>query len=541
MNKYKKTSPLFLLRRAPSLWWAALLFLMSFPVFSALDETAIHKAVVRIEANGHFASGFLFGGENEVVTSLHAVLPPPNKIEIYCKGIPVEAEVVKFLKEADLVLLRAKSSLGKLGCKPYPHMQQNPTKPNVGDNLTAFGFRGDNRRSAFAKTIQKGSGSPETLEGMVPDTARKTVRDLGMPRADLPLYHISGALFPGLSGGPVFLVSSSELVGIVEGGLDAGVSNHAWLVPVGNLKTLAASPDNSVLPNINPSDYGYSSPSAHRTADNSIEYTDPDASYRWIKRKSRSFEQLLNSADASEGLDELLDDIYPELEEQAGWETVEAAMLNLRFDIYEETDHGLIIAVPAGSSLDVEQYDDDYHFLYVGSDKEDAGFTVDFGSHKILSVSDAEGITVLPSEGRYFAEALDEWMHIYCEDAQIPCYYDDASGTVVDFGNTRKLLRYAYHTKDSELESENYYSINMLVNGEKVMQVVSRTEFSESSAVQQCLNAQSAQSCGKPYWDQVSFLLAARLSSFTNLGVTTSETKLMELEYECSYCATDDD
>lgn len=523
--------------------------LVSLPAFSALDESAIHQSVVRVEANGHFASGFLFGGENHVVTSLHAVLPPPPTIEIYCKGDAVEAEVVKFLKEADLVLLKAKSSLALLGCKPHLEMKTDPNRPGLGTDLAAFGFREDNHRSAFAKTIQKGSGSPETLEGLVSDKARDSVRELGMPRADLPLYHISGGLYPGLSGGPVFHLSTGALVGVVEGGLDAGLSNHAWLVPAGNLANLMASPDNSILPNIDPSEYGYSSPSSKRSVDIVIEYSDPDFSYSWVKTKTRTFKDLLDSSDPSEGLDDLVDEIFPDIQEGTeAWDMVESAMLSLKFDIYEERAHGLIVAVPEGVSLGVEDYADGYHYLSVGDYMSGTSFQIDFGQPNIKEVRDADSNLVSPSEDRYLQQALNDWMYQLCEVSGFTCYFDEQSAKIVDFGENRKLLRFSYYTKNTMYEMVEYYSIGILVNGDRVLQVESTTDYSPppeancldedyiESAVRRCMQTTTTQNCSKPYWDQVAFMLAARLSSFTNLGVTTEETRNIELDYDCEYC-----
>ncbi|MGB5290097.1 MAG: serine protease [Lysobacterales bacterium] len=552
MNLYKKSSRILTLNRVSSSLCGVLFCLVATPSLSALNETAIHQSMVRVEANGHFGSGFLYGGEDHVVTSLHVVLPPPQTIEIYCKGSPVKAEVVKFLIEADLVLLKAKSSLESEGCKPYPGLKEDLNRPNLGEDLAAFGFREDNHSSAFPKLVKKGSGSPETLEGLVSEKAIDSVRKFGIPRADLPLYHISGGLYPGLSGGPVFLLSSGDLVGIVEGGLDAGASNHAWLVPVSNLANLMASPDNSVLPDKDPSEFGYSSPSSKRTPDIVIEYSDPDNSYSWVKTKTRTFEDLLDSSDPSEGLDNLVSEIFPDLKSQEARDTVESAMLSLKFDIYEEREHGLIVAVPAGVSLDVTEYiggdAKGYHFLSVGNRYGGTGFHINYGEPNLGDISDANGQTVLPSEDRYLEQVLHDWMYDLCVVRGYSCYFDKQSAKVVDFGENRKLLRFSYYTKNTMINTVEYNSISVLVSGDRVLQVENQTDYSGppdpdcldddyiESAVRQCMQTTTTQNCGKPYWDQVAFMLAARLSSFTNLGVTTEQTRSIDLNYDCEFC-----
>ncbi len=514
-------------------WLAAMILAFPAPAMSQIPEAKVQqvqRAMVRVVANGHASSGFVYGPDyRQVITALHAVLPQTQDITISCRGVETDAEVVRVLRKADLVLLQASKNLKEFGCATLEDVSFD--KPPLGAELTAFGFRPDNSLSAFSQPLKKGSGDPETLYGLVPDAARNKIVELAMPDANLPLYYVNGSVFPGFSGGPVF-DKGGNLVGVVQGGLDKGLGSHAWLIPAVNIQSLLNPAQGDSLPDINPSEFGFSAPAASNTKDSYIEFSDRGVKYQWVKTKTRSFDELYQTADPALGLDTLLDNILPEVETYAEH--------SLTFDIYEEMNHGLIIAVPEGQALKLDQ--DEYYWALVaeGEDSDTliavpATLTVDHALEG-STYQDSNGREVHPSDDGYFAAYVAHLKQMWAKTGRTMTL-DSGLWNDIRYENGNKILRLGYTLESPDSDYIGYYYESLLVKGEEVLQVEADLDVSADSEVTRCLQEGTADVCGDPYWRQVSFMLAGQLSSFASLGANADRILATE---STEYSAADD-
>ncbi|MEM8498156.1 MAG: serine protease [Pseudomonadota bacterium] len=491
---------------------------------AALNEDAVHDAMIRVLANGNASSGFMWGSpsDNYVVTALHTVLPKTRNIKISCQRNEADARIVKTLRKADLVLLQATESLADLGCKPYKQINKN--RPPLKTPLYAFGFRPDNSRSAFSNSLLKGSGRPETLETMLPDKAVEKMRQLALPDIKLDLYYVDGGVFPGYSGGPVFN-EQGELIGVVQGGLDKGLKSHDWLVPAKYIEELVSSGSTEV-PNIRPSDFGYSSPAATATEANFVAGEIDGVQYKWVKTKTRTLLELLETADPQEGLDKLLEKIFPEIQTQAEQD--------LRFDIYQELTLGQIIAIPANRQLRYIEDDGDWALFAVkkGSSAPSRESSLAFHVNS-YEVTDG-GRVIPPSDPNFFNLAVSEYMKD-CSEDNITCQTDTSNWQILNYGQDGlyKILRIGISEHTDSVTEYSYASL--AVHGDNLFIADSRLKVGQGSNIQQCFDQNTESACGQTFWDDAALMVASHLTSFINTG-STDKTVLSSFDYECDNC-----
>lgn len=499
------------------------------------DERAIHRSLVRIVANGSTSSGFLYGDDNRtVITTLHSVLPPGGTIEVFCRGNPTNAAVKQYLQAADLVLLEAVEDLSALGCAPISGLTVEASAPGSGTDLYAFGFKPGNSRSAFSKKLSKASGDPENLGVLLPDKVLSKIRGPFMPDLRQPLYYVNGGIYPGYSGGPVFN-DQGALVGVVQGGLDKGTSNHDWLVPSSTIASLLAAPEGRQLPDIDPSTFGYSSPPAEESFDTfiasgpviamsiapgefdpeidpPIPEDDCDSEYyqhTWVRTRTRHFDELYDSSDPNDGLDQLLASILPPI--------ATAAQANLQFDIYEEYCRGMVIAVPVGTELVYEEFNDGEWLVAVNAlamTNDQVMFRV---SHEQFTFTLDDGSEIGPGHEDFIFEALEYYIDD-CEALFDACELDNDLFRLVAYSDGSAILRAGIVGMDADgFIAYNYHSL--VISGGEMLEVETRATLGENSAIELCFAAESAEACGEAYWQPTSFMLANLLTNITGRPV----------------------
>ncbi len=511
-------------QRSLAFFFAIALTAFSYRSNAALNEDAVHDAMIRVLANGNASSGFMWGNpaDNYVVSALHTVLPKTSSIKISCQRNIADARIVKTLRKADLVLLQATESLTDLGCKPYKQINRN--RPPLKTPLYAFGFRPDNSKSAFSNDLSKGSGRPETLEAMLPDRAVEKMRQLALPDIKLELYYVDGGVYPGYSGGPVFN-PQGELIGVVQGGLDKGMKSHDWLVPAKYVEELIRDGSPNV-PDIKPSDFGYSSPAATTSAENLVENPGNGAPHQWVKTKTRSLFELQQSADPQDGLDKLLALILPEIETQAEQD--------LTFDIYQDLTSGLIIAIPSSRRLKYVEDDGEWTLLAVkkegSSEPEDSMLAFHYNG---FDVTDG-GRVVPPNDPDFFVHAVNEYMKDCAEDG-VSCQSDPENWHILNYGQdgAYKILRVGIIEQIDDITEYSYASL--AVHGNNLFISDSRLKVGTGSNFQRCTNQQSQSACGKSFWDDAALMIASHLTSFINTG-SMDKTVLSNFEYSCAHC-----
>ncbi|GAA0859868.1 serine protease [Aliiglaciecola litoralis] len=485
--------------------FASLLVLIVIPAQAKLDSKEMHYSVVRIEVEDgpvvSMASGFVWQKNNWVITSLHAIKRKPARISVFCRDVPVTATVEKVLRKADLVLLKTVEPLEN--CNPINNL--NPNAPDDFSRLIVFGFKPD-VTSSKANSLEKLSSESDKLRHNITSEMLPIMTKVNMPSLDLSIYLVSSGIFKGFSGGPVF-DQQGALRGVVEGGLDKGLSNHNWLIPAKYINELIESPSVDDIPDdLNDEDYYFSAVVVKRSApQNYIEYEDEDNQYRWIKTKTRTFEQLRQTSDPADGLEELWATILPDIET--------SAEKNLAFDIYEEEELGIVIAIPAGNKLQYIEEDGDWTLAATDSTKDQAFITIRHGAY---FYEDANGNRISASHDEFFDYAIGDDLN--CE-APVTCELEEEHFRVVDYGSGNIVFRVGYVFEDSSDDTSMYVYKNRIVKGDDVLIVETVINLDKDSTVVKCFEAPSPENCGKTFWEPASFMLAAAMTRFANLSV----------------------
>lgn len=496
----------------------------------AIHDSAL-KATVRVEAHGFAASGFMYGNsDRQLVTNLHAVLPregvPSTSIRVKCGNNYDIARVVRVLREADLVLLETENvSLTDMGCLPLRELEIAAPQPK--EKLDLFGFRPGNSRTALHKETVKlsaKSGS-ENLEGLVDDNMVDTVRGLRMPDPKLPLYHVGTGLYPGFSGGPV-LNHSGKLVGVVDGGLDNGLKSHAWVIPAINIQKLIDSPPTSTLPSIplRPEfGIGFSGKISAGPGNSNVTMQSGGNSYQFEYIKTRTLKEILRTADPTEGLDELFQMFVPEIETDA-----EA---RLAFDIYQELDLGLIVAVPSGRTL---IYDPENDLLFLEGSSDQAAFAIkhdrntDYSSGMYMSHDD---LYDLSKDSAFSSCTGENGQSFVCDLETVRTF---------DYGGEGKLVRFGY-TEENLLTGEKFYNYDSLVSrGADLFYITAVIDDTQEGSVGLCLQQPSESACGSAYWDVVALTIATQLTTVNGLLAPDEGASVQTFAAQCMGCVGDD-
>lgn len=334
------------------------IFLSYLATAQKFNPAIAEKSLVRIEikqgTKGYASSGFIWKDASTVVTSLHAMKKGATYKVYYNNKFPRDAEVYKVYKDADLVLLKTNIDERPLTSDVTPITSYSSTKPAFGDKLYAQGFHGGSKGHRTTP-LEKNAANPETLKMLVwQSEKRQTLLDLGFPSIDLDIVYLVGSLLPGYSGSPIYNLKG-ELVAIGNGGLENGATGVSWAIPASYLDKLDSSTVSSLPSNLNKIDLLMSSQVEVEIApgddsDDAIrrkmeeQYTVYEGgTFEFIKTKNRSFDEMYNSSFETENLDYFI-------------ENLEAANLQvdvdfIPFDLYEDMNNGVTIAVPEGSRL----------------------------------------------------------------------------------------------------------------------------------------------------------------------------------------------
>lgn len=490
---------------------------------SSVGTDPRHKSVVRVVVDSSVASGFVWENSHQVVTSLHALKAKPASIHVECNGTPYPASVKKYLRRADLALLRTEEKME--GCTPLTNFENN--RPQGKPTLTAYGFK-PGISTSTTKNLRKASAANETLKHLVGEKLARKLKSLNMPSIDLPIYFVTGGVYKGYSGGPVFHDDTGKLLGIVEGGLDKGTSDHNWLIPAPYISALMASDDvNDVPQDISSAEFYYSSVASELGSGNFIEKVDGDFSYKWLKTKTKTFEQLEVSANPAEGLYELWEHIVPPV--------VTDAERNLKFDVYEDQELGLIIVVPAGHKLKYELLGDEWYLVtdLDASSSQDVVFKVQHGH---LEFEDSNGRMVEAGDADFFSSYMDTRLNA-CSQENIQCKVDEDIMRLIDYGGGKQILKVGFQLHNREENETVYVFESIAVKGKEALVSQATINFNDNSSVAKCMSQETEQACGSNFWVPASYMISAQLTSISDLSVGTLEPRVeTNFTYDCVNC-----
>ncbi|MFT6991620.1 MAG: hypothetical protein ACJASL_003608 [Paraglaciecola sp.] len=522
-----------------------LLTIYCLPLSAQINPKVIYKSIVRVEVtvgvNTYMSSGFIWQTpkkENMVVTALHGMRHNAEQIKVICKGRSSLAWVEKVSKYADLVLLKTKKDIQK--CIPINRAQIELKEPGFEEKLYAFGYYPERSKSDLkflemssvdlTNSTNSTDDSPK-LSDLLTHTIRKQLKNLELPSMEIAVYPVSGVIIKGYSGGPVFN-KQGKLIGTVSGGLDKGLSNTNWVMPISNINNLWLSKSKTIPVELSHSENLFSAVSTNPTllkhnntenAQTSGSDEPSNSEYRWIKTKTRTFAQLLETADPNLGLGELYLSIIPE--------QMTAAERQLAFDIYEEESRGLIIAIPKEREMSLENEGDGF---IISSMSETGQADIEI-RYNAFPISDNANNKISPSHKNYFTYVLDAVLEAaQCHTSETSCWLDRDKFGVVDFGDGNKIARAAFTETTNGLIEYNYLSL--VVKGKDAMEVSTIINFDENNSMKACVENPSKESCGQSYWDPVSYMLANAITTFTDFVIGNGNpVEHYDFVYQCNY------
>ncbi len=354
-------------------------------MFAQFNPSEIRKSIVRVEVydipnkNPNVCTGFVWKEKAWVVTSLHAMNPKGKIRVLYLNNSyrDFKTKPIHVLKKADLVIIEIQPDEIDVPAGVVALDSYSTNQTSLGSDLIAMGYNSGALGSS-TRTMKRGNVDPETLKWLIPSKDLALLGQIGFPAVDLPIFYMEGSLLPGFSGSPVFN-KSGQLVGIGDGGLEKGASNVSWVIPAKYLDELENSSDqmptnfdqiallfsagvsSESLPGIvksnDPAEFDPEITFLTEPADGMyVDYYMPvmAGDFEFYPMKNRSIDEM---AETSESPDELytISDFVEAFNVRLDYD-------DLRFDIYEDIFHGVIIAAPEGKEL---YYDDETGILQV--------------------------------------------------------------------------------------------------------------------------------------------------------------------------------
>ncbi|MGI9272218.1 MAG: trypsin-like peptidase domain-containing protein [Woeseiaceae bacterium] len=524
------------------------LFALSFgsTALAQIGAADVVRVTVTDSTNtGQSATGFLWESDRQVVTSLHAVLHkrlPGRTIKVFCGGVPTVAQVSKVYQAADLVLLTTESPVR--GCKVFTDsfrgMSSASLKPDPDTLLYTFGWRGAASSSIKRELKKEEVGGDETLEGLIPNEKTKDIlRALRLPEMSLDIYLVDGdGLGGGFSGGPV-VNASGKLLGIVDGGLDNGGSDYNWMIPATRLNDLKDSSSRE-LPRVDLTllenhfsaglvvSSGVQSEIDFATNPNSARPMPPSdlsaggepprvgSRYHFVLTKTRTLDSIIRSADAKigGGINRLLSTYRNAVGDDVRH--------RLSFDIFEDDERGLIIAVPHGQGLidgplvsrpDIYQLRSDAP-LSGGGDIQYQEIVPDSEGYIIVATAN-DGKHYYPEDAGYF-DAYKEEIIRHCESGgDQRCGLDPIHRYVGTFPNGNKVMGFGMYIHPTEGEYRYVENHSVAVRGNVAFTAVARAPYHmRRDDLVNCVRLSMNCADSPMALSQMSNLLAAQLITF---------------------------
>lgn len=299
-------------------------------------------------------TGFVWKNPNQIVTALHG-MQPGWKIEVkYANQAAFrEARVKKVLPKADLVLLELVTPQSG-SASIVPITEAFVGKIAFEETMYCLGLAMGST-GIPSRTLSKGFLQPkETLEYLVPPNVKEELRktSLGLD-LDIIYFH-NGNLLPSNSGAPIFN-KQGKLVGIGNGGLEKGTVNISWAIPakyitelenssITQLPGTLAGNRNMFSSTVFVGDENKSVEDIFRTSNQLRPVRTKD--FEFYLTKNRSINELTKTAEDPDNILMLSDEINRQY-------NIKMNLSNIRLDIYEDIQNGIVVVVPEGLKLEV--------------------------------------------------------------------------------------------------------------------------------------------------------------------------------------------
>lgn len=532
-------------------------------ISAQVSSDVLTRSVVLVAARrdgvNYAASGFAWKHNNVVgiVTALHAV---SGELSVVCQGVSRRATVSKMLADADLAFLTPASPF--TNCPAFPSQIQR-NKPAEDTVLRVLGYTGG---TAIVKTrnTTKLYSSQETLQGILFEPVLSEQRRFQIPALTLDIYYVQGGLLPGFSGGPVVNPMTGDLVAIVDGGLDKGTSDYNWVIPATKIGALLDSTETRLPPQLaaggpahfrSPTvespemlaaldlDRPNASPNAPvvarpivvptRATRAALTFNQNGWQYHYVLTKTQSLAELASTSDDPAGLMRLLQ-VYGPL-------VGPDAPSRLRFDIYQEVDRDLIIAVPAGQPLQFGSPQPGFWLLTsepanrsASAQFEERRFSDGRGrpvddEYGVMRASDGSG-AVRASDPRYFNEQVAEILGECNVPNSSTCSLDPASLRSIDLGGGSKILKFGLNVNyPGPNPSSDYRYYTYAVMGTRVFRAYTQL-FDRDGGLVRCARPGAAGcAASEMAFTQLSQLVAVHLTTFAGVvgqaGQPTLETR----------------
>lgn len=392
--------------------WTLLLLLLwciRLPAQTFNPEKVKHslvKVIVSINSReSNSLTGFLWKTPDQIVTSLHGMSPTGEIRVLYQGQAWRKARIKKVLQKADLVLLELLPGQPALPSGLLPITNFHPGKVAIGTDVFALGFNGGASGSS-SRQMKKGYVDPETLANLIPKKDKDALARIGFPALDLNILYLEGSLLPGFSGAPVF-DSQTRLIGIGDGGLEKGASNVSWIIPATYLSELEASSLSSLPAGFENLTQLFSAAARIEiAADETERNTDfgekilessfskmdegpvEAIGFEFYATKNRSLTEMMETSDDPENIQKLADEFSLDINIQLDYE-------NMRFDIYEDINNGVVLAVPEGRTLQFNPAEEAFQVTnFEGNDMQ----LYFYGMQSDFSQTDFEELLVLMGE-----------------------------------------------------------------------------------------------------------------------------------------------
>lgn len=329
------------------------------------NPEAAEKSLVRVIVTGggkmSVCSGFMWKKKSWIVTSLHSMKPGGN-IAIEYPGSKIrDARVIRVFESADLVLLETDIESKPVSAELVPILRYASEKPKFEEKIYALGFNGGSLGNQ-TQQLAKGHANPETLWFLVREQDQASLKAVGFPSMEIPIYFLQGSLLPGFSGSPIYN-NRNELIGIGDGGLERGQMNVSWCIPANNLDLLENSGNTTLPENLNEASLLYSAEVSIDVKSDDAEQNYHDASgqlgaqyksyahgeFNFYQTKTRTLSEMVSTAIDQENLYMFA----TEFDQQKIFFDYNSN--DFDFDIYEDVNNGFVIAIPVGTTLTYDQ------------------------------------------------------------------------------------------------------------------------------------------------------------------------------------------
>jgi S1-C subfamily serine protease len=417
-------------------------------------------SVVKVEAGSAAASGFVWRDSRSVVTALHVVdgQGPISVHYVDRNGRIVAssmARVERVLATSDLVLLALDEPQRR---EPLP---VNASPPRVKEQLDAVGF--PLNIAGISNTEVKVRFGGNELRSILPP---KVLAGFGAyPSTTEEILNLEGNLVPGLSGAPI-LDSSGRVVGVVDGGLESGAIGISWGIPARFLETLAASTVRELPGARGIAELFSADLRANVGATRNLQ------GGRFVKLRTRSFEELASTADDQLGLFQLAQ----------AFSMQNFDPMQFRYDIYQDMTTGATVVLPENATLSEDGF-------FVTASVGDPRMSVKFHVAPVADTYAAQNLS-LEFENRLTNPEQSAWVQVMLDPEWSYLQPINRFGVLVNRKAIYRNLASAYG-----LMTDKYFFETLATNGQTLLAVAAVNDDNGPAM------AQLEAACGQGYLD----------------------------------------